>query len=320
MLYKQIGNSDIKVSLFGLGGHEYLPNGKSRGFNEDAKKAVTPGYLFDGFGGEKRKQLLASAFAHGINFLDATIDSEKEALGRNLKEIVPPYDVYIQTRPEGMVYTYDPFNRKMAQYHLLKAEVQRGLNLLQREKLDFLNMAFMAEAIDHDPDYLKKIADNVSRLKQEGLIHFACADTFSGETTYLQEIETGCFDAIFINLNFADACACQQVLPAAHENGLAVFAREAFMKGTLFRMGEDVGFTNRDTLAQVALKWVLSLPEVTTVMVGAETPQQLKNNLQVIDSLHISSSEQEIITKLKTSPTYESYAKQKARQFGCTLA
>ena len=136
--------------------------------------------------------------------------------------------------------------------------------------------------VTHDPDYLVKIADNVTRLKQEGLIRFACADTFSGEATYLQEIETGCFDAIFINLNFANTCACRKVLPAAHARGMAVFAREAFMKGTLFRMGEEVGLSNKNQLAQLALKWVLAQPEVTAVMVGVETPEQLENNLKVL--------------------------------------
>jgi aryl-alcohol dehydrogenase-like predicted oxidoreductase len=319
MLYRQIGNSDISVSVLGLGGHEFLPNGKSRGFNEDAKKAVSPGYLFDGFGGEKRKRVLSAAFANGINLLDATIDSEKEALGRNLKEITPPFDVYIQTRPEGMVYTYDPFNQRMARYDLLNAEVQRGLVLLQRQKLDFLNVAFMAEAIIHDPDYLIKITDNVMRLKEEGLIRFACADTFSGETTYLQQIKTGCFDAIFINLNFADSCGCRKVLPAANARGMAVFAREAFMKGALFQMGEDVGLLNRNQLAQAALKWTLSQPEVTAVMVGVETPEQLENSLQVLEDLALNDNDQAIIAQLKSSPTYSVYAKQKAQQFGCEL-
>jgi len=57
-----------------------------------------------------------------INFFDVTQDSEKEALGRNLREIPPPYEIYIQTRPEGMVYTYDKFNKKMANYKLIKSE------------------------------------------------------------------------------------------------------------------------------------------------------------------------------------------------------
>jgi len=202
MLYKTVKRIGVEISAIGLGGHEYLPNGRSRGFNEDARLAVQPGYLFPGFGGEQRKSVLAAAYAHGINFYDVTIDSEKEALGRNLREVPPPYEVYVQTRPAGMVYSYDPYNAKMAQYDLLEAEVQRVLGLLQRERLDLLNVAFMASAIEHDPAYMIKIADNVARLKQKGLIRFASADTFSGEATYLRQIEQGCFDSLFINFNF----------------------------------------------------------------------------------------------------------------------
>lgn len=319
MLYRQIGNTDVEVSVFGLGGHEFLANGKSRGFNEDSKLAVTPGYLFDGFGTDRRKSVLAAAFEHGINLLDATIDSEKEALGRNLQEITPPYEVYIQTRPEGMVYAYDPFNLKMAQYDLLKAEVQRGLKLLRRERLDFLNIAFMATALEHDPEYLDKIADNVTRLKQAGLIRFACADTFSGEATYLREIETGCFDMIYINFNVADACGARKVLPAVHARGMDVFTREAFGKGSLFRMGEDVGLTDRGQLARIALKWQLAQPHVTAVMVGMDNPAQLASNVAVLDDPELTPEDEAIIAQLKTSPTYKTVAAQKAKAFGYNL-
>ena len=163
MIYRQIGDSDVQISVIGLGGHEYLADGSSRGFNEDFAAAVKPGYRGVGYGGEGRRQILAAAFENGINFLDVTIDPEKEALGRNLKEVVPPFEVYIQTRPEGMGYGYDEHNAKMAQYPLLKAEVERILALLQRERIDFLNFPFMQTALDHDPDYLEKISDNISR-------------------------------------------------------------------------------------------------------------------------------------------------------------
>ena len=141
MIYRTTDRIDVRLSAIGLGGHEYLADGRSRAFNEDAKLAVQSGYIYDGFGGEKRRSVLSAAFEAGINFLDATVDSEKEALGRNLREVVPPYKVYVQTRPEGMVYTYDPYNTKMAQYSLLKAEVQRALGLLGRDRVDFYNLA-----------------------------------------------------------------------------------------------------------------------------------------------------------------------------------
>jgi predicted aldo/keto reductase-like oxidoreductase len=315
MIYKRVGDTDVEISVVSMGGHEYLPDGRSRGFNEDFNLAVRPGYIFEGFGRDTRKKVLSLAFEYGINFFDVTQDSEKEALGRNLKEIPPPYDIYIQTRPEGMVYGYDLYNRKMANFELLKAEVLRGLKLLQRERLDFLNMAFMKSALDHDPEYLYKIKSNIEKLKKEGLIRFACADTFSGENTYLQQINAGCFDVIYINFNFADDGATRAVFPAAKEKGLPVISREAFMKGALFQMGAEVGITDRSQLAAIGIKWNLSHEEVTTVVVGTNNPEHLKKNLEVIHDLEFSDEEQEIIAKIMASSLYKAYEEVKIKEF-----
>lgn len=315
MIYKEIGNSGVKISELSMGGHEYLPDGRSRGFNEKFELAVQPGYLFEGFGQERRRKVLSIAYQNGINFFDVTQDSEKEALGRNLKEMPPPYEIYIQTRPEGMVYTYDPYNVKMAQYHLLKAEVQRGLKLLQRDSLDFLNIAFMKSAWDHDPEYLEKIKHNIEALKREGLIRFSCADTFSGEDTYLQQIESGCFDAVYINFNFADDGGKQKVLPMAKERGLGVISREAFMKGELFKMGIEVGISDRGRLANIALKWNLSHEEVTTVVVGTTNPNHLLDNLKALNCIQMTEEENEIIEKIRASSLYSAYEAKKTREF-----
>ena len=323
MIYRQLGNTGSEVSIIGLGGHEYLADGSSRGFNENLALASRPGHIFPGFGQEGRRRVLAAAFEQGINFFDATQDSEKEALGRNLQEITPPYEIYIQTRPEGMVYGYDPGNRKMAQYELLKAEVQRGLKLLRRERLDFLNIAFLRSALDDDPDYLAKIAHNVRALKKEGLIRFACADTFSGEYTYLRQIKAGCFDAIYINFNLADYCGQHKVFPAAQAcltarqaRGMGIITREAFMKGALFQMGPEAGLYDRNLLARAALKWNLSHPEVSMVIVGLDNPAHLANAVQALDDLAISAEEQDVLARLKTSETYKAYQRKKRQEFG----
>jgi predicted aldo/keto reductase-like oxidoreductase len=239
----------------------------------------------------------------------------KEALGRNLKEMPPPFDICIQTRPEGMVYGYDPYNRKMGDYGLLKAEVQRGLKLLQRDCLDFLNIAFMRSALDHDPDYLDKIGSNIENLKKEGLIRFACADTFSGEYTYLKQIEAGCFDAVYLNFNFADCGAKRMVLPSARAGGLPIISREAFMKGALFKMGDEVGFTDRRKLAQIGIKWNLSHAEVATVVVGTNNPDHFVANLEVLQDLKITAKEERIISKIKTASLFKAYEEIKTREF-----
>ena len=315
MQYRKFGKAEIEISVIGMGGHEYLPDGRSRGFNENFQLAVTPGHIFNGFGQESRKKVLKIAFDHGINFFDVTQDSEKEALGRNLREIHPPYEIYVQARPEGMVYTYDELNKKMANYELLKAEVQRILKLLQRDRLDFLNVAFMRSALDNDPEYLDKIGFNISNLKKEGLIQFACADTFSGEYTYLKQIEAKCFDAVYINFNFADHIASRKVLPIAKEQQLAVVTREAFMKGELFRMGKEVGLTDRSRLAEVGIKWNLSHDAVTNLIVGTDNPDHLINNLNVLRNLDLTGEDYSIIEQIKTSKIYKIYEDRKTNEF-----
>jgi hypothetical protein len=45
MEFYQVGNSGVRLSRIALGGHEYLPNGNSRGFNEDFQK-LGPGTFF----------------------------------------------------------------------------------------------------------------------------------------------------------------------------------------------------------------------------------------------------------------------------------
>jgi len=315
MITRSIGDSEVCVSVVGLGGHEYLPDGRSRGFNEEPERSVQPGYVMPGFGGERRRELLRLCYQRGINLFDATIDSEKEALGRNLREVPPPYPVYVQTRPEGMVYSRDRYNIQMTQYETLRAEVVRGLDLLQRDRLDFLNFAFMREALEHDHAYLDKIERNIRRLKEERLIRFATLDTFSGEATYLAGIRECCFDVMYVNLNLADSLPLERAIPAAAEKGMAVFVRECFMKGALFAMGNQVGLTDHDRLAQMALRWCLTRPGVTAAMVGAHDVEQMRNNLRALDEPDLTDEDRHVIETLRKSTLFAEYAERKRAQW-----
>ena len=144
----------------------------------------------------------------------------------------------------------------------------------------------------------------------------AWAGTFSGEATYLAQIETGCFDAVYINFNVANDCGRHKVLPAARAHGMGVFAREAVMKGALFEMGDEVGLTDRNRLAQVALKWVLSHEAVTLVVVGADDAAQLANSVSVLDVPALDDEERAILAALRETDAYRDYAARKRAQFG----
>jgi uncharacterized protein len=315
MQYREAGRTGVRLSVIGLGGHEYLPSGGLRGFDEDFARATTPGHLFAGFGGDARRSVLRAAYEAGINFFDVTQDSEKEALGRNLRELPPPHEVYVQTRPERMMYDRDPGNRHMADYPTLKAEVQRILTLMGRDHLDFLNLGIMPEAWRDPPDYLARLKATTGRLKADGLIRFTSADTFRGEATYLAQIASGGFDTIFINLNVADSAGRARVLPAARAAGMGVVAREAFLKGALFPMGEAAGFGDRTALARAALRWMLAVPELTCVVLGAATPGHLRSNLAVLEAPALDAADRALLERLRATPRFADYAAAKAREF-----
>jgi len=311
---RPFGSTGVPLSRVALGGHEYLPDGRSRGFNEDLRLAVTPGWIGEGYGGARRRDVLAAAYDAGINFFDVTIDSEKEALGRNLRELPPPFEIHVQTRPEGMCYGYDPCNRKMADGALLAAEVRRGLRLLQRERIDFLNVGILQSALDHDPEFLARMKCNLDRLKRDGLVRWAVADSFSGERTYLEMIRSGAFDAINVDLNFADRGALLRVLPAARRHGLGVIAREAFLKGELFRIGRDAGVGDRRALARVAMKWALG-QDVDTLIVGVDHAGELRDDVGVTQSPGLDAADRALLARIEDSASGRKYERRKRIEF-----
>jgi aryl-alcohol dehydrogenase-like predicted oxidoreductase len=310
MIYRELKRTGQRLSAIGLGGHEFLPNGRSRGFNEDFAKATRAGVVLEGFGGPARRALVAFALKAEVNFFDATIDSEKEALGRNLSEAGPGREVFIQTRPEGMVYRNNPDNpdnRSLKDLGLLRAEVGRGLALLRRDRLDFLNIGIEGSALANDGEFLPKLAANITALKAEGLIRYACADTFAGEATYLAMIGTGVFDSIFLNFNFGDDFACARVLPECARRGMGVFVREVFLKGALWEVGREAGFADRDALARAAVKWVLARPEVTVAVLGARDEAQFASHLSALDAPGLSPAEAGMIEAMKRTGAYAKF-------------
>ncbi len=118
-----------------------------------------------------------------------------------------------------------------------------------------------------------------------------------------------------MNFNFADDGALESVLPTAAQRGLAVITREVFHKGRLFAMGEEVGIGDRDLLSRVALKWNLSVAEVTTSLIGADDVAQLKNSLSVVTDPGLSDEEQEVLQILCAAPTYIEYAGERRARF-----
>jgi predicted aldo/keto reductase-like oxidoreductase len=87
------------------------------------------------------------------------------------------------------------------------------------------------------------------------------------------------------------------------------------MKGELFRMGNEVGLTDRNRLAEIGIKWNLSHEAVTNLIVGTNNADHLVNNLKVLNNLELTGEDNSIIEKIRTSNSYKAYEERKANEF-----
>jgi aryl-alcohol dehydrogenase-like predicted oxidoreductase len=236
------------------------------------------------------------------------VDAEKDALGRNLEELSPPGRVYVQTRPEGMVYNNDPGDEeksKLLSYDLLREEARRAAALLRRSVIDFYNFGIYGPAVQRQPEYLDVLAGNIDRLKREGLIRFACADGLSaGESLSLEMVKTGAFDAIFTNLSPLCDEPLHRLIPAARTRGLAIFTREAFVKGRLFTVAEAAGIADRARVARASIRWILSQGVVTSLVVGVAEPSHLTANIEAAAEPTLTADDEALLDALRKTQEF----------------
>jgi aryl-alcohol dehydrogenase-like predicted oxidoreductase len=304
----------VSVSVLGLGGHEFHPDGKVKAFSDDFSAAVRPGYTNPNFAGPERRELVHFALAQGINYFDATIDPEVQALQTCLP--AEAKSVLIQCRPQGMCYHYDEANRSLVNLELLRGEVERLVHLSGHGRIDVLNFAFEAAALAADKNYLDKIGRNIEALRQAGLVRFAACDcVHSGENHYLTMMRSGLFDVVW--LNFGPLCPfpAERIFPLARELGMAVVVREAFQKANLFRTAEAGGLdADRPTLAAAAIRWILHHPEVSSLIVGVRNAAELQSNLTAA-STALTASDSSLLGQLRAQPAFINALSEQERLF-----
>jgi len=154
----------------------------------------------------------------------------------------------------------------------------------------------------------------VDDLKREGLIRaFGISVNRWMPTNVLRAIETGMIDCIQVVYNLFDQNPEDELFPACRERGIAVIARVPFdegsLTGTLTRESSwpegdwrNIYFTRahlaetlnrvdeveedlppRMTLPELALRFILANPDVTTVIPGMRSVRHVESNLRVSD-------------------------------------
>jgi aryl-alcohol dehydrogenase-like predicted oxidoreductase len=278
---RKLGRTDLTVSELALGG------------------------LLLGRDFERGKSIVRRAVELGINYIDtaAGYSKSEESLGLALEEIQAP--LIVSTKLGRRADPFQPQNRDA-----LMRCVEESLKLLKRDRIDILMI--------HEPDrpgqydwwtdpvnFDGPVMDLLGELKKQGVISFT---GLGGTTAYeiVPIMRTGKFDVVLTAFNYSLLWreAVHAILPAAKELGMGVIVGSPLQQGALARRyDEEVRHGARwlspprraqfvalydfldeigMSLPEAGLRFVISNPDVSCVLMGAASPEEVEQNVAFV--------------------------------------
>ncbi|TSC71913.1 MAG: oxidoreductase, aryl-alcohol dehydrogenase-like [Parcubacteria group bacterium Gr01-1014_38] len=187
----------------------------------------------------------------------------------------------------------DPRGEELARR--LTEEVDASLRALRRQTIDFLQVY----GVSADIIVRGELMEALKSLKQRGKVRYFGAAT-RGEEAPLAVIESKFFQAVQVAVSILDQRMRDRVLAEAFAEGYGVVARSVFLKGALTPRRDflpkhlDVLRARADaieeyvtqqglTLREAAIRFVLSIPEVSTLLVGTTKKEHIDEALAHIE-------------------------------------
>ena len=309
MSYHRCGNSGLKLPAISLGlWHNF---------------GDTTSY-------ENSREMITTAFDHGINHFDLAnnygppVGAAEMTFGRVLKDDLKHYrdEILISTKA-GYKNWEGPYGDFGSKKHLL-ASLDRSL---KRMDLDYVDIFYHHRMDPETP--LEETMEALAQIVRSGKALYVGISNYDGETMkraadILEELHC----PFIINQNryniFNRTIETNGLKQAAAERKKGIIAFSPLSQGMLTdrylngipkdsRVNTDGRFLHADqfseerlnsirslnaiaaergeSLAQMALKWILRDGIVTSVLIGASRPQQILENLKVLDSESFSEEE-----------------------------
>ena len=284
MKQRVLGKTGLRVSELGLGGLFISSHGAAY---EDARAAIH------------------RALALGVNYVDSapSYRNSEEVIGKALDGVSTP--LILSTKLGGRPQPFLPQDRDC-----LMRSVEESLRLLKRDYIDI----FMIHEPDRpgqydwwaDPEtYDGPVMDVMDALRRDGVIGY----TGIGGTTAYQLphiIRTGKFDVVLTAFNYSLLWREAEiaVLPAAKEMGMGIIIGSPLQQGALARPYEQVRAGARwlspprreqylalyayaaelgMTLPELALRFVISNPDISMTLMGARSVQEVEQNVAAVE-------------------------------------
>lgn len=276
------------------------------------------------------KSMCVTAFDEGITHFDLANNygpcagSAEENFGRILKDILHPYrDELIISTKAGYDMWEGPYGSWGSRKHLI-ASIDQSLKRMRCDYVDIFyhhrmdrntpleeSMEALADIVksgkalyigisNYDKEYMEKAAAILQELKCPCIVNQRRYSIFDRTIEEDGVKEAACGQGIGI---VAFSPLSQGLLTDKYLSGIPSESRIArdprFLKATSLTKGRlsqirrlnEIAAERGQTLAQMALAWILKDQKICSALIGASTPEQIKENFAVIKNHSFSEEE-----------------------------
>lgn len=304
MRYNRLGNSGLKVSELCLGTMTFGGKGFWTAIGALDQAAS--------------EELVKMAIDSGINFIDtANVYSEglsEEITGQALKNLgIPRDEVVIATKVFGGMGE-GPNSRGSSRYHIME-QVKGSLSRLQTDHIDL----YQLHGFDNTTP-IEETLEALDTLVRHGHVRYVGVSNWAAwqiaKALGISERKgLASFQSLQAYYTIAGRDLEREIVPMLKSEGVGLMVWSplagGFLSGKYDRdnqtdgegrrvnfdfppVDKERGFATIDVMreiaeakgvsvAQIALSWLLYQPAVTSVIVGAKRPDQLKDNIEATD-------------------------------------
>ena len=285
MRYRILGRTGLNVSEIGLGGHYDGPKRLQKRAEEQWQ----------------RNAVFQECLKSGINYYDTNTEQERESFGRALKTM-------LGCREKIVIVTdiNDQEGTGQAMYDFMMKSIDEQLSTLQLPSVDILR--YTTVAMKTPPERIQAAIQAFKAMKRAGKTRYFAVAQHDPDLLlkWIKQYEE--IDVIYTPYNYFMPKAEEELFPEAKKRNMGVIVIKPFNKGFLFnpklietmaigkgirsiieriqregknRTAEDLIGSTRSTLAQASLRYILSNENISTVIPGMETVDEVFENRMV---------------------------------------
>jgi aryl-alcohol dehydrogenase-like predicted oxidoreductase len=280
---RQLGKTDMQVSVLGFGGAEI-------GFEGTTEETVA--------------RILKGALDAGLNVIDTgeCYGGSEELIGKTVADRRADYYLFTKCgHPRGVG------SEDWSPGSLLES-IERSLQRLRTDRLDLIQLHSCSEAILRKGDAIAALVT----AREKGYTRYL---GYSGDSQAARyAVECGAFDTLQTSLNIADQEAIDLIMPLAREKGTGVIAKRPIANVAWRETHKPIDSYHHSYWERLnklrydfirhlpleesiahALRFTLSVPGVHTAIVGTTKPERWQENARLVQEGTLSQAEYETI-------------------------